>query len=409
MAKNTAPVAKNDTASTNEDASLVIAASRLLANDTDANGDTLRISSVGSGVNCTASIDCNGNVVVTPAANFSGTATFSYTITDGRGGFSTATVSLNVAAVADAATLNLSNATGNEDSAIFLCISAGLKDTDGSESLKVIIGGVPAGASLNTGIRNADGTWTLTSSQLSGLKITPPANSDADFTLTVKAITTETSNGSTAEVVQNLRVTVNAVADVPALVVTSAQGSENSAIALNINSSLADTDGSESLKVVISGVPGGATLSAGVKNLDGSWTLNQGQLSGLKITPPTNSSADFTLTVKAISTESSNNSSATKQSTIRVTVDELPLITVQNAVGNEDTAIALNISSNGADSVRITGVPVGATLSAGVHNADGSWSLTAAQLPGLKITPPANSDVDFTLTVTATKSGGGIG
>ena len=218
MAKNTAPVARNDAVSTSEDASLVIAASRLLGNDTDANGDKLRISSVGAGVNCSASIDCNGNVVITPAANFSGTATFSYTITDGRGGYSTATVSLNVAAVADAATLNVSNATGNEDSAISLCIGAALKDTDGSESLRVIIGGVPAGASLNAGIRNTDGTWTLTSSQLSGLKITPRANSDADFTLTVKAITTETSNGNTAEVVQNLRVTVNAVADVPALV-----------------------------------------------------------------------------------------------------------------------------------------------------------------------------------------------
>ena len=55
--------------------------------------------------------------------------------------------------------------------------------------------------------------------------------------------------------------------------------------------------------------------------------------------------------------------------------------------GNEDTAIALPIQTalGEADadavlSVTITGVPAGAILSAGIHNANGSWTLTPAQL-----------------------------
>jgi VCBS repeat-containing protein len=406
------PVANNDTVSANEDARLVISAAQLLANDTDRNNDRLKITSVGGGTNCSVSIDCNGNIVVDPKANFSGVASFSYTISDGHGGTSTATVFVNVAAVADAASLGVSNASGNEDGSIALNINAALSDTDGSESLQVVISGVPAGAALSAGTRNSDGTWTLSQAQLAGLKVTPPANSDADFDLTVKAITTEASNGSTAQTVRTLHVTVNAVADAPALVVTDAVGSADSAIALHVNANLVDTDGSESLKVVIGGVPAGATLNHGTHNADGTWTLTAAQLSGLTITPPTHSDADFNLTVKAISTESSNGNTANTQQTLHVVVNPAaPVLTVHDVIGNEDAAIALNISVNGPDTtlVTIAGVPASATLNHGTHNADGTWTVTKAQLAGLTLTPAHDSDADFNLSVsvrTGSSSGG---
>src|SRR6185437_7916323 len=92
-------------------------------------------------------------------------------------------------------------ATGNEDTAIALNIGAALTDTDGSESItNVTIAGVPTGAALSAGTNNGDGTWTLTPAQLSGLTITPPANSDADFNLTVKATSTEAAGGSATTV-----------------------------------------------------------------------------------------------------------------------------------------------------------------------------------------------------------------
>ena len=54
--------------------------------------------------------------------------------------------------------------------------------------------------------------------------------------------------------------------------------------------------------------------------------------------------------------------------------------------GAEDTSIDLNISASVPDStetvqsITITGVPDGATLSAGTDNGGGSWTLTPAQL-----------------------------
>ena len=189
-----------------------------------------------------------------------------------------------------------------------------------------------------------------------------------------------------------------------------ASGTEDGAIALDVSSALTDIDGSESLSVTISGVPTGASLSAGTDNGNGTWTLTQGQLSGLTITPAADSDADFTLTVTATSTDGDDTASV--GDTIDVTVDavaDAPTLAAADASGTEDGAIALDVSSALTDidgseslSVTISGVPTGASLSAGTDNGNGTWTLTQGQLSGLTITPAADSDADFTLTVTAT-------
>ena len=110
---NTAPVAVNDSASTAEGSSVTIPA---LSNDYDADGDSLSITGT-SGVNGSAQIS-GSNIIFTPNTGFSGTETFSYSISDGKGGSDTGSVSVSVAAAAtnsapvawnDAATTNQGN------------------------------------------------------------------------------------------------------------------------------------------------------------------------------------------------------------------------------------------------------------------------------------------------------------
>ena len=72
-------------------------------------------------------------------------------------------------------------------------------------------------------------------------------------------------------------------ADDGGLTASAASGTEDTAIALTITSALADTDGSEAQSIVVSGVPTGATLSAGTNNGGGSWTLTPAQLAGLTL------------------------------------------------------------------------------------------------------------------------------
>ncbi|MGC9449587.1 cadherin-like domain-containing protein [Cereibacter johrii] len=96
---NAAPVANDDTGlSTTSGVALSIATSRLLSNDTDANGDSLSIASVGSATHGTVKLNTNGTVTFTPEAGYKGAATFSYTVSDGKGGSDAALVTLDIKA-----------------------------------------------------------------------------------------------------------------------------------------------------------------------------------------------------------------------------------------------------------------------------------------------------------------------
>ncbi|KQV33388.1 MULTISPECIES: DUF4082 domain-containing protein [unclassified Rhizobium] len=112
-ASNTAPVAANDPgipAQANTPVS--IQASVLLANDNDADGDPLTITGVSNAVNGTVAFNSQTNTITfTPTTGYSGAASFRYAISDGRGGTSSAQVSLVVAPPGDTQSLFSSSAT----------------------------------------------------------------------------------------------------------------------------------------------------------------------------------------------------------------------------------------------------------------------------------------------------------
>jgi PKD domain/K319L-like, PKD domain/RTX calcium-binding nonapeptide repeat (4 copies) len=115
-------------------------------------------------------------------------------------------------------------------------------------------------------------------------------------------------------------------ADPPQLIVTpQASGNEGAAIPLAIWAGLSDTDGSESLSVEITGVPDFATLSAGQKSADGSWTIATANpsidLTGITLTPQDN--GDFTLAVTTTATENANGTMSSLAASIAVTVNNV--------------------------------------------------------------------------------------
>ncbi|HGS5053354.1 TPA: tandem-95 repeat protein, partial [Vibrio parahaemolyticus] len=77
---NDAPVAKDDIATTQEDTAVTI---DVLPNDTDIDGDTLRIDSASVPKEQGTVEVVNGKLVFTPAENFNGDAEITYTVTDG--------------------------------------------------------------------------------------------------------------------------------------------------------------------------------------------------------------------------------------------------------------------------------------------------------------------------------------
>jgi VCBS repeat-containing protein len=93
---NDAPEAIDDLGiSTNEDTSLTIAVQELLKNDTDIDGDALAIVEAFSTSGATVSLN-DGTIAYTPVADFAGTDHFTYRVSDGKGGFDTATVQVQV-------------------------------------------------------------------------------------------------------------------------------------------------------------------------------------------------------------------------------------------------------------------------------------------------------------------------
>ena len=115
---NDPPAAVDDTGTTDEDTTLNAAAPGVLANDTDVDpGDTKTVVALGGSGTLTGAtaeggsvtIGANGAYAYTPPAAFqalstgqSGTDSFQYTMADGAGAQSTATVTLTVAGVSDA-------------------------------------------------------------------------------------------------------------------------------------------------------------------------------------------------------------------------------------------------------------------------------------------------------------------
>ncbi len=393
-----------------------------------ANGDAVTVTNGSAEL----SADDLAGLTITPPEDFAGTFDLSVvaTSTEANGGDTaetTGTISVNVDAVADAADLSVSAASGTEDNAIPLSITAASTDADGSESVSVTISGIPEGAVLADAngdpITITNGAADVSTDQLAGLTITPPADSDGDFTLDVSVTTTD---GTDTETVSGqLDVSVAADADAPTLDLGAvASGDEDSAIALDISSALTDTDGSETLSVTIGDIPDGAVLTLAngdaVTVTNGSAELSADDLAGLTITPPEDFAGTFDLSVVATSTEANGGDTAETTGTISVNVDavaDAADLSVSAASGTEDNAIPLSITAASTDadgsesvSVTISGIPEGAVLADAngdpITITNGAADVSTDQLAGLTITPPADSDGDFTLDVSVTTTDG---
>ena len=96
---NDPPVAIADSVTTQEDTAVTF---NPAANDTDIDGDSLSVMSVGTPLSGTAVVNANGTVTYTPEANAYGTDTFAYTVGDGAGGSASGSISVQITAANDA-------------------------------------------------------------------------------------------------------------------------------------------------------------------------------------------------------------------------------------------------------------------------------------------------------------------
>ncbi len=142
---NDLPVAVDDIGITDEDGTILI---DVLINDTDIDGDTLFISGFSYGINGTVSQE-GDSLRYTPDANFNGTDSFTYDISDGRGGIATATVNIIINPINDLPVATNDNVDIDEDSTVLIDVLTNDSDIDGDT---IIITGFTQGTSGNVSL-----------------------------------------------------------------------------------------------------------------------------------------------------------------------------------------------------------------------------------------------------------------
>ncbi len=355
---NDPPVAVDDTAITAEDTAKTVS---VRTNDSDPELDSLTVTGVTQPAHGTATFT-TVSVTYTPAANYNGADAFTYTISDGKGGTASATVSITVTPVNDAPTAGSDTATTTEDTAAAVNVLANDTDPDG-DSLAVTAVTQPA-----------HGSATFTAS---GVTYTPAANyNGADsFTYTISD-----GNGGTAT--GTVSVTITAVNDPPSAGADSATTAEDTAKSISVLTNDSDSDGDT------------LTVTAVTQPAHGSATFTA---SGVTYTPAANYNGtdSFTYTVS-----DGNGGSATGTVNITVTsVNDAPSASADSATTAEDTAKSISVLTNDSD-------PDGDTLSvtAVTQPAHGSVTFTAS---GVTYTPAANYNGADSFTYTISDGNGG--
>lgn len=357
-----------------------------------------------------------GGLTLTPAEHYSGhfelaiSAVSEVAATTAE---ATGVISVNVKAVADTPVIDLSaidlpaGLLAGETYDLPISVTT----PDSSETLIIEISGLPQGVELSAGF--TDGvSWYVPSNDTATLQLTVNQSSDAG-TLTVNAysfdgytsVASATASVDLPEAVL-LEAQTPTVPQLSALQLVAGQETtlDLSGIALNNNDG-----GSETLTVLVEGLPEGSTLSAGQSVGAGAYLLSADQLGVLTLTMPEEMQAqDYPFTVKAFATES-NGDVASAQQAATLSVLPTPVLEIQSVSATEDESFDLSITLQShpdmvVESLQLSDVPEGAQLADNtgpITGQGGVFTLTAEQLDTLVMLPPPDSDVDFNLTLSA--------
>ncbi len=335
---------------------------------TDADGDTLSYTKGSEPANGTVTVNADGTWTYTPNAGYSGSDSFTVTVSDGRGGIAVSTVTVTVKPNI-APTVGNYTATAEHNASVSGTVVG--SDIDG-DSLTYSKGSDPSNGTVTV---NTDGTWTYTPN-------TNYVGSDS-FTVTVTD-----EHGATT--VSTVNVTVNAKPNTsPTVGIDSVTTEYNTPVGGTVVGTDADGD---ALSYTKGSGPANGTVTV---NTDGTWTY----------TPKAGftGSDSFTVTV-------SDGRGGTAVSTVNVTVNAQvippvePPVNTPPTVGNYTVTTGYNTPATGTvagtdangDALSYTKAsnPTNGTVTV---NADGTWTYTPN-------TDYSGSD-SFTVTVSDGRGG----
>lgn len=358
---NDAPIANNDTYSTNEDTPLSISAAGVLGNDSDAhqgapeedNGPLQAVLVTGT-AHGVLDLQSDGSFTYNPVANYFGTDSFTYTAVDSYTAASTTvTVFINVIGQNDLPVAQNGQLTIAEDQPGSGVVSA--VDGDDPNLTYSLVGNVSHGILT----LNPNGTYIYT----------PALNFNGTDSFTFKA-----NDGTVDSAPATVTITVNSVNDDPLAFADSYSTNEDTQLViagtgvLTNDSDLhggAPGENNVALSAVLVTGPAHGSL---VLNLDGSFTY----------TPTSNYSGSDSFTYRA--KDSLNGTSGTATVSLSVlAVNDPPTAVPGAGIVNEDQVLNASVTSTDIDGPSITYTVVG-DVSHGTLNfhANGSYTYTPA-------------------------------
>jgi len=361
---NTFPEASDDQFTIAEDSSATQL--NVLANDSDADGDTITLFNVNSTLGSASIV--NGQIEYTPPANFSGQTVLTYSITDGYENGSpgekdsTASVTIIVTPVNDAPIANVDLATINEDAiALLIDVLANDSDIDGDS---LILSEVSANS----------GTALIVDNQI---QYTPAANVNG-----VATVTYSIKDAQDANATSTLSITILPINDAPVANADTATMDEDAApITIDVLANDSDVDGDSLVINTASADEGTATI-----------VNNQ-----IQYAPADNANGAATVIYTA-----SDNNGGTDSSTLTITINPFnnaPVANADTATMDEDTApITIDVLANDSD-------VDGDSLIISTASADiGTATIVNNQI---QYTPAANANGVATVIYTASDNKGG--
>ena len=374
---NDDPVANADAGfATDEDTNLVVTAAQLTANDTDADGDVLSVTGVSNAVGGTVSLDANGLVTFVPTADYAGPAGFDYTVADGQGGTATAAASIDVRAVDDAPTLDLSSSQPGRDHA-FLYIendaptpvvapdiriedvdsttvtSATIVLTNGRAGDVLDVSGLPPAITATTvpaGPLAGAGTITLT---LTGNEI--PAVYEFALQAVTFASMSETpdetprrleiavSDGTTTSALAVTTINVMAVNDAPVAAPLTLQGTEDTPLSFDATDGATDLDGD---LLVVSSIEGTAVSAGGTVTIGSGTVQVAGDGRTLTFTPNGNLNGQVAFAYELFDGRDASGSTVTIDI---AAVNDVPEAVDDTVALDEDTSATFGPTGNDTD------------------------------------------------------------
>ncbi|HWO23947.1 MAG TPA: Ig-like domain-containing protein [Kofleriaceae bacterium] len=370
-AVNDAPVASDDSTTTPEDTAAQLTSSALVANDTDVDNGALTVTAVSGAVHGTVTL-AGGIATFTPDANYSGPASFVYTVSDGTAS-DTGTVTITVTSVNDAPVANDNIAMTAEDTVLVIAETTLVaNDTDVDTTTLTV---TQVSGAVNGTVTQAGGHVTFTPNQdYTGM---------ASFTYTV-------SDGS-AIAIGVVTITVTPINDAPVASDDNVTTAEDTGIVIPAGALLANDTDIDSMTLTV-------TLVSGAVN---GTVTRIGSIVTFTPAANFNGAAGFTYRV------SDGSLSATGVVAVRVDpVNDAPVAVDDTAVAQAGTARVLSHASLLANDTDIDGDPLALTaVQNPVHGTVVRDAVRVTFTPDPGYTGPASFQYvasDGTATATAT-------